>query len=182
MLDWGASKQLHSTFMKTGSCLVSALMQCSCLYVICDITVEQCVCLRGNKFQNKLCTCHLWLEVCRHVIKQWKVIILFTTPSQDCVKALWMCYKLYLKQSRRTRTQLVTLTKPSGTFLFWLYIQHDTKKRKKKKKNINIFRIPQISDWCKYRAPCNNVMKLMSWLFIISFFLSCVWLHKGQKA
>lgn len=40
MLDWGALKQLHSTFMNTGSCLVSAFMQCSCFYVICDITVE----------------------------------------------------------------------------------------------------------------------------------------------
>lgn len=33
MLDWGASKQLHSTFMNTGSCLVSAFMQCSCFYM-----------------------------------------------------------------------------------------------------------------------------------------------------
>lgn len=63
MLDWGASKQLHSTFMNTGSCLVSAFMQCSCFYIVCDTAVEWCVRLIGNKFQNKSLfkNCHFWL-------------------------------------------------------------------------------------------------------------------------
>lgn len=49
MLDWGALKQLHSTFMNTGSCLVSAFMQCSCFFMSFgtqqwnDVSVQEAV-------------------------------------------------------------------------------------------------------------------------------------------
>lgn len=76
---------------------------------------------------------------------------------------------VYIVSQQCTRVQLVTVTKPSAVFPLWID-SYTTWKRMKTK--YNRIQIPKIWEWYKYWAPCNNIMKPMSWLFshLFSFF------------
>ena len=99
------------------------------------------------------------------------------TESKKCRTgcALWMCYGSHLKRPQSTQVPLAPLTKP-----FWLY--SDTTWEQVRNRILTESRIHKIWERCKYRAPCNKVMKPMSWLFIFfSFLILCVAEQRSKR-